>query len=891
MRPLVHLICSLLLLTPAAADALTVHQASIHVNPKKTDAVRVSGTIERFVVGPSDDVHVVLDGVGYTVRAAAFTRKKQKLTYHDHGKSPGVKSLSLDFAHGKFSVALADLVLGSVRSPATLELTAGASASCTRIPLATSVKHPPPDASSTDKERQRSRSFKLIKPKDGESTSCALDGPVLDPAVLVVGDAPTVRVEVAVSATIDAGSIVVRRADVAGVPQGNALCTLVDDGNAAHGDTHAGDGTYGCVLAVDTSAPTRFTIAATATAAGSILRSPPAVVQVAAPLTADQLAAHQAIQTQAEQIWEANKATLGDTLAARLATVAALRLLPGIDDVTLSDEDGSIAIFFPTGVIGGLALTPRVKAPPATLTTAPPSRSSATSADAAPPGPPPDDAVLVGNRKVLVWYGASSLGITPNSTEFETARDAFQNSTCPHFDVASFDMGDATLEELDGMTSYGTVVLVTHGFVERRTASGHPTNAMMIENDRDALVERRDALQRQEVFLSSGISPRFVRELAGQFDHAVMWGGFCYSGVDDATALPFSQPAPTHTLDSLVDAYLEKGVGAYFGFTRAVETDYARGLAGQVFPALVHDLQTTTTAYDAAGPKINPPFLQTSGNPVPEAILAHFIYRPPNGPPLVYLKPAVTPKNPELEALGETALTVTVDGSQDCDLTYHWHNTGTAGHLSGGDDFDSQTATATYQALDVQQQHDTVTVDVIDAGGASPRTLFRLTNTVSIGCTKCAASTLQTRSADTCAPAEACCADHIDNDGDGKTDCDDPDCAGDDACKAVLSGTADGMGTLNVDDDLDVYVNGTQVYSDGNATSSANRPRVPITAQKGDTLRLVVRDTFGGCAHLAPVYFVRGTQSALADPGFDFGCHQPPGNNGVVHDHSFMVPF
>ena len=106
----------------------------------------------------------------------------------------------------------------------------------------------------------------------------------------------------------------------------------------------------------------------------------------------------------------------------------------------------------------------------------------------------------------------------------------------------------------------------------------------------------------------------------------------------------------------------------------------------------------------------------------------------------------------------------------------------------------------------------------------------------------------------------------------------------------VLSGSVNGTAAIAVDEDLDVYLNGSLIYSDANAVAG-NRAPINVSANPGDTLRLVVRDTFGGCASLSTVYLTNQTaQYTIADPGFNLGCGRPNTDQGVVHDITFTVP-
>ena len=107
--------------------------------------------------------------------------------------------------------------------------------------------------------------------------------------------------------------------------------------------------------------------------------------------------------------------------------------------------------------------------------------------------------------------------------------------------------------------------------------------------------------------------------------------------------------------------------------------------------------------------------------------------------------------------------------------------------------------------------------------------------------------------------------------------------------KYRLSSTPDGTGAIVVDDDLDVYVNGVLIYTDGTAPAGA-RPPIRFSATPGDQIRLVVRDTYGHCASLSPIYLIDpfGSSTPL-DPGFSLGCDRPIPPDPVF-DKTFPVP-
>jgi hypothetical protein len=102
-----------------------------------------------------------------------------------------------------------------------------------------------------------------------------------------------------------------------------------------------------------------------------------------------------------------------------------------------------------------------------------------------------------------------------------------------------------------------------------------------------------------------------------------------------------------------------------------------------------------------------------------------------------------------------------------------------------------------------------------------------------------------------------------------------------------ISGNVAGSGQWNVDDNLDVYRNGTLIYTTGNGFGTVHPP-FNVLASIGDKIRFVTRDTFGGSSGLAELYLTcsTGGSSVVADPGFITN----PSNGGVTQDLTFTVP-
>ena len=98
-------------------------------------------------------------------------------------------------------------------------------------------------------------------------------------------------------------------------------------------------------------------------------------------------------------------------------------------------------------------------------------------------------------------------------------------------------------------------------------------------------------------------------------------------------------------------------------------------------------------------------------------------------------------------------------------------------------------------------------------------------------------------------------------------------------------------GAFSVDDNLDVYLNGVVVYTTGSGLSGTH-PAVTFSAQKGDKVRVVLRDTYGHCYSLSALTLADGNgHSQVVDAGINGGCGFPGGDQGVRLDHTFTIPF
>lgn len=787
----------------AASAVLTLDEAVVREHQARPDLVHVVGGFDDFSVDGTDFVTVVLAGIDYRAALSAFTVKGQTLRYRDKTAVPRLSRMRLNLQRRRFALTLRRIELGGVRSPLTLEIQTKASAGCTRVPLVetqplsgsrsprSSAGASPAHGDAWMRTAAGTTLFELAGLAPGSGYACGVGAATLEPEQLLVGDPATVRVTTTVAGTPAAGSVALSRADAVGAPQGPALCTLTDDGQGA--DAVAGDGVFSCTIQVDTSAPVQLSLVVSATIDGAEARSETSRYRVVAPLTDPDVETIVQVQALADQTWIANEAAYGDTLQARTATMAVLQALPGVDRVALSGETGSITIYYSSGVIGGLGLEPRLPptlAPTRATATREAERKTARAAATPVADPPPDNAIVAGNRSVLIW----DTGFFGDATETKILYDLYTQSTCPRFQVTKLWGTDATLDALSTMPAYGTVALITHGSVGLQSNSTAKVIEMQTKSPATAgAIKARAAQFQRHDLLASGatiwVRPGYIKNLSGRFADSIVWAGHCFSARDSGFYDDIFWTYPrTDTFEGLSDAYVGKGARAYFGFTAAVETDWAVKLAGKLFPDLVTRLKTTTSAFDAIVPQYDEfqyqYLLEQRNEKTATLATAHVVVRPAASQPVVYLKPTLTPKDAVVDPGAIKPLKITVEGADECTLAYRWRNTGDFGHLAGGDDKQTTNRNAVYQAGSAPGT-DTITVDIIDTAANPARVLFSVETTIRVGCTKCDSARPIAGAGDAaevCTPVESCCGDHADNDGDGYVDCDDPDCADNSKC-------------------------------------------------------------------------------------------------------------
>jgi hypothetical protein len=379
-------------------------------------------------------------------------------------------------------------------------------------------------------------------------------------------------------------------------PVGAPLCELQDNGQLDNGDDIRGDSVFSCFVTFTEGAPGEIHLVVHAISAATDDSARLGPLFAVNPLTTQQSETLVATQAAAMSSWAQNLDTLGDTLAAREATVAEIVGMAGVDATGISSDGNTIWIKYDSGINGGVLTNPdgtrgamqRISAPMRFDGSVEilPGRFSAV-ASAAPMRMSTHDPE-VQSTDVLI-YDAYHSEFAPDD-EGPELRALYEGAQCPLFDVHYLFDAEATVDALRNLTRYGTVILITHGavdgddqviFLTRETASIGSVMQKAIE----LLLGRISVVG--SVF---AIRPSFIDRLEGSFPAALVYNGSCESSANATMA----------------DAFLGKGAETYYGFNRVVNSAFARSAALGLFESLVTDREPTGVAFAGVSPITDP---------------------------------------------------------------------------------------------------------------------------------------------------------------------------------------------------------------------------------------------------------------------------------------------
>jgi hypothetical protein len=465
-----------------------------------------------------------------------------------------------------------------------------------------------------------------------------IEQPVLDPGGILVGQANPVRVTAALASHpgLVAGSVRLLRVDAAGsiVAQ---LGALVDNGDLSRGDEILGDGVFSGIVTLNEAqaGQVRLRVSAQAQVGGATTESLSAasLLTVYTPVSTAELAQVTSTQKLALEHFQAQAAARGVT-AALDSTAQWLAARPEVQRVSLGDE-GTIEVEYKSGLLGGVSIgfadatagvtqgglsapagapaltrwtdsVPRRRAriPVSLQTRGTPGLLAAALAGAGPPFAAQANPDEVQSRRVLIF--------DPFNAQFGekglAARQIIDGSDLK-FEVTLLRGSQATVGALANMTSYGLVLLDTHGYGGEYIFTGETPTAANLKAYQGLLRDRKLAVFSKGVFHTGegvtevgemyAVTSRFVRGLGGKFPRSIVVNSSCQSTKTNALWL----------------AFRDKGASAYYGYSQDVWSGFAKTVWTDLVTKLVRDLKTAGESYvEQTDPRLPHAVFQRRGN-------------------------------------------------------------------------------------------------------------------------------------------------------------------------------------------------------------------------------------------------------------------------------------
>jgi hypothetical protein len=578
----------------AAPSQFSVNTATITSNPKSTDQFVISGAFSGLSLSGGGQVVFGAGWFSQEIPFSQFTPQGQKYVYTGTAGEPGLAQLVLDVGQGQFTAIGANLELGDLGNPLTVRLAAGAFQHCTMIHL-----------------QQAGAQWTFNASSDSQHACQMPQAPQAAPRGLFVGQPTNVRVQVKVepSAQLNANSVQFFRVDGSLNPVGAPLCTLLDNGDPANGDTTSADNVYSGIALMQEAGAGKVRLIVRAELNGTPVFSPSFALNVVKPLTKTQKSQAVNGQKKSVMLWEAKKAQFGDTLKARREAVKAIKQLKGVKNSGISKDKTTLWIQYTSG-INGLVLTSEInlggaRAPSMESSLQDPAEPPAITSDPGAVECPAESAMAtgtdqaIGNCRVLIYSNEAFGSFQLSGLLAELYRNAIVGGQ--PYQVVEVDGKKAKLAPLRTLTNYGTVIVLSGGGLDQ---AGNPFWLTLEPATLQSLADKAILLDllsgclymvggsefgSSRVWSYYAVRPAFFSTLEGEFKDSVVFIGGSYGA-----------------MGTMPDAFFSKGAKAFFGYSGEVSMGFGRDSALRLFNGLVAKVLNTGGAFAAVKPKSDP---------------------------------------------------------------------------------------------------------------------------------------------------------------------------------------------------------------------------------------------------------------------------------------------
>jgi hypothetical protein len=445
------------------------------------------------------------------------------------------------------------------------------------------------------------------------STSPLTQTPQATPRGLLLGKATNVKVQVQ-STSNALLNVELYRADASLNPTGAPLCTLLDNGAPANGDSKAGDLVYSGIAPMRATSVGKPRFIVRAEVNGFPVLSPPFTLQVVKGLTKTQGLQTTNAQMKAAKIWQQKAGQFGDTLKARQEAVKAIQKVAGVKKVGLSKDQVTLWIEYRSGIYGAIMTqlelgdTGRAAMLNDGGLDEVASLLDAADSDAVPCAA--ENAAMsasdqaVGNCKVLIYDMVGALGALygldpPGKTLAKIYRNA---PGAQDYQVTQLNKQSTTgLAPLRRLSEYGTVIIISEGKLD---GNGRPffktwqpyklTDLADAEIGLDLITGclclwSWPDLPGAEKGLYYAVRPEFFATQPKKLKDSLVLVAAGYSAGD-----------------SMVKAFLNQGAKAFFGYSSRATFRFLGDSSEQLLEGLVTNGLNAGNAYARVKPKTDP---------------------------------------------------------------------------------------------------------------------------------------------------------------------------------------------------------------------------------------------------------------------------------------------
>ena len=576
---------------------MVITSASLRFSSKLGDKFTVNGVVEGLSLSGAQSVVFEADAFSQEIPVDRFVQAGTKHTFTGGKGAPGLSTLVLDATNGKFTATVTNVSLSGFTNPLPVKLTLGQSEKCAVIQLVV-----------------KGNTWSFSAAKNPQYPCDITEVPQSSPRAIFVKTPSQFRIEAKVNPNpkLDTSSLTLYAVDQNLGLMSDPICTLLDNGSSANGDSASGDNVYSCLANIRKDAPGVAWLAVRAKLGGTYVFSPSLKLGIVAPLTEQTIQETLDAQDQVTQIWKQKVKRNGNTKKTRTQTAMALKKVKGIKSAKLSKDSFVIYLEFAVGMRGSVMLYPEnlpgsgTELPQArekVQSEHPPTLSKGSIEPASPPSEEPlasgtlttgTTTCRVGNCRAFIYSPFR------NEFDYDTGQkinDLLNNSPKEKMDVTFLKNDECTVDALFlgmGKGSYGTVVINSHGIVgydnqieimtKEKVTPQSLMNPVILYGMADGALTwtEHDNYKKGISGWFYSFRPKFISDwVRGGFKNGITLMASCKGAANG----------------SMAEAFFGKGMKAYFGMTGYVWEDYLADCSDYLFYGLVNEEKNTEVAY------------------------------------------------------------------------------------------------------------------------------------------------------------------------------------------------------------------------------------------------------------------------------------------------------